>query len=414
MTATSTAAILHDRCGRRSSGVGASYRIRVIRTHRTGPRALRLAAALVGVATAVVAGAAPAQAVVSQRPMPGPAFNGTVWATVYAGDTVYVGGEFTEAIVDGRRVARSRLAAVSARTGALLDWAPTADGTVRALAVAGGSVYAAGQFTTMNATKRDSLARVDARTGALHATYRHTILGKPYALAAASGRLFLGGAITAVNGQTRTRLAAFDLSTGALDATWRPTADDQVEVLTAARGRVYVGGKFHRINGAGNTRRLAALSPTSGRVISGFRAGADYITYGIAVSGSRVYAVHGGQGGRLVAYESTGSRRWTLTMDGDPRAVAVLGDTVYVGGHFDHVCRSARTGDHGLCLDGSIDRVKLAATDGSGQLRPWTAHGNGVIGVLALAASPTLGQLAAGGAFTTINGASQKRFARFG
>jgi hypothetical protein len=57
--------------------------------------------------------------------------------------------------------------------------------------------------------------------------------------------------------------------------------------------------------------------------------------------------------------------------------------------------------------------VKLAATDTGGTLRDWTANGNGVIGVLALAASPGLGRLAAGGAFTMINGASQKRFALF-
>jgi hypothetical protein len=362
----------------------------------------------------VIVGATPARAVVSQRPVPGPTFNGTIWTTVYAGDTVYVGGDFTAAIVAGRQVPRSRLAAIDATTGALRGWAPRADGQVRALAVAGGSVYVAGQFTTVNEVKRDSLARIDAGTGVLHGTFRHGISGKPYALTTGSGRLYLGGAITAVNGQARTRLAAFDLSTGALDPHWRPAADDQVEALLAAGGRVYVGGKFHKINATRDTRRLAAVSPTSGRVLTGFRAGAEYIAYGIAVDGSRVYAVHGGQGGRLIAYDSAGTRRWTVTMDGDPRAVAVLGGTVYVGGHFDNVCRTARTGDQGLCLDGSVRRVKLAATDEAGQLRSWTADGNGVVGVLALAASPGLGKLAAGGAFTTINGAPQKRFAQFG
>jgi outer membrane protein assembly factor BamB len=393
--------------------MSASYRVRVISKHRTLYRPLRLAAIVLGVFGAVVAGASPASAVVSERPAPAPTFNGTVWTTVFSGNTIYVGGDFTAAIVGGRQVARSRLAAIDATSGALLSWAPRADAGVRALAVSGGSVYAAGLFTTVNGVKRDSLARVNAGNGSLHATFKHSISGKPYALAAGSGRLYLGGAITAVNGQTRTRLAAFDLSSGALDANWRPTADDQVEALLATSGRVYVGGKFHKLNGAANTRRLAAVSPTSGSVRTDFRTGAEFITYGIAVSGSRVYAAHGGQGGRLVAYEADGSKRWTLTTDGDPRAVAVLGDTVYVGGHFDNVCRSTRTGDHGLCLDGNIRRVKLAATDTNGELRSWTADGNGVIGVLALAASPSLGRLAAGGAFTTINGTSQKRFALF-
>jgi hypothetical protein len=381
--------------------------------HRIASHPLRWVATLLGVLGAVIAGATPAEAVVSQRPAPGPTFNGTVWTAVYAGDTVYVGGDFTAAIVAGRQVPRSRLAAIDANTGALLGWAPRADGQVRAIVTAGASVYVAGRFTTVNGVKRDSLARVDAGSGALHRTFKHGISGKPYALTTGSGRLYLGGAITAVNGQTRTRLAAFDLNTGALDPGWRPAADDQVEALLATGGRVYLAGKFHKINNTRDTRRLAAVSPTSGRVVTGFRAGAEYIAYGLAVDGSRVYAVHGGQGGRLVAYDWDGTRRWTLTTDGDPRAVAVLGDTVYVGGHFDNVCRTPRTGDQGLCVDGSIRRVKLAAADETGQLRPWTADGNGVIGVLALAASPGLGKLAAGGAFTTINGASQKRFARF-
>jgi hypothetical protein len=94
--------------------------------------------------------------------------------------------------------------------------------------------------------------------------------------------------------------------------------------------------------------------------------------------------------------------------------VAVLGNTVYAGGHFDKACRTPRTGDRGVCLDGSDARIKLATLDaGDGVLQPWSADGNGVEGVLALAASPSLGLVAAGGAFTTIDGVSQKRFAQF-
>jgi hypothetical protein len=357
--------------------------------------------------------ASPAQALVSSTPASTPTFNGTVWATAHAGNTIYVGGDFTAAIVGGKSYARSRLAAINANTGALLSWAPAADAQVKALATSGGSVYAAGQFATINGVKRDSLARIDGTSGALHATFKHSISGKPYALAAGSGRLYLGGAITAVNGQTRTRLAAFNLSTGALDGTWKPTADDQVESLAATSSRIYIGGKFHKISSVSGTARLAAVSPSSGKVDSGFKPKAEYISFGVAVSSSTVYAAHGGPGGRAVAYDLTGAKKWTLTMDGDPQAVAVLGGTVYIGGHFDNVCKSARTGDQGACLDGNIKRVKLVAADTDGTVLSWTANGNGVTGVHTLSAHAGSGQLAAGGAFTTINGASQKRFALF-
>jgi Domain of unknown function (DUF5122) beta-propeller len=366
----------------------------------------------VGVGGVLCAAAVPAMAVVSSTPDTMPSFNGTVLATVYSGSTIYVGGDFTAAIVGGKQVTRTRLAAINATTGALLSWAPTADARVKALAVSGGSVYAAGAFGSVNGQKRDSLARLDAATGALSSTFKHSINGQPYALAAGNGRLYLGGSITAVDGQTRTRLAAFNLSSGALDTTWKPAADDQVEALALYGSRVYVGGKFHAIAGLRGYDRLAALNYATGKVDTGFRSRATYIAKAVSVTSSGVYAAHGGQGGRAVAYTTAGVQRWTATFDGDGQAIAAVGDTVYVGGHFDKACRSPRTGTHGVCLDGSDVRIKLAAfSAATGNLLPWTANANGVEGVLTMAT--TASKVAAGGAFTTINGKSQKRLVQF-
>ncbi|HEU4350226.1 MAG TPA: hypothetical protein VFR35_20810, partial [Actinoplanes sp.] len=208
----------------------------------------RIAAALGTVMLAVGGWATPAQAAFSATSDTLPGFNGTVLAVAYSGNTIFVGGDFTSVVANGRTVTRSRLAAVDARTGELLSWAPAADGRVKALAVSGSSVYVAGDFGTVGGQKRDSLAQLDAVGGAVASTFKHSVSGRPYALAAANGKLYLGGAITAVNGQARTRLAAFSLSGGALDTAWKPTADDQVEAITAADGRIYVGGRFHKVN----------------------------------------------------------------------------------------------------------------------------------------------------------------------
>src|ERR1043165_8361435 len=80
-------------------------------------------------------GASAGAAVVEKTPLLSPSFDGTVWAVAYSseGATVYVGGAFGKAIVNGKSITRSRLAAINAHTGALLDWAPVADNTVRAL-----------------------------------------------------------------------------------------------------------------------------------------------------------------------------------------------------------------------------------------------------------------------------------------
>jgi hypothetical protein len=341
-------------------------------------------------------------------------FNNTVWATAYAGDVIYVGGDFTAAIVGGKSYPRDRLAAINAVTGALLNWAPSADGRVLGIAAAGGAVYVVGEFATVNNVHRARLAKLDT-TGALSGGFAHTLSGVPQAVATGYGRLYLGGVFTAVDGQARSRLAAFNLASGALDGGWQPVADEQVDSIVAAQGagRVYLAGRFHTINGVSGSSRVAAVSPDTAAYDRGFRPAASYQAYAVAIGRTGVYAALGGPGGRVIGYGFSGAKQWELTTDGDVQAVTVLDDVVYFGGHFDNSCRSPRTGDKGACLDGSDRRVKLAAAGLDGALLGWTADGNGIDGVHTMAASARLGAVAAGGAFTTINGASQLRFAQF-
>jgi hypothetical protein len=353
-------------------------------------------------------------AVAKVAPDPLPTFNGTVLATAYAGETLYVGGDFTSVTAGGRTVARSRLAAVNARTGALLGWAPAADSTVRAIAVSGRAVFVGGAFTAISGTRRDGLARLDAGNGAVHNSFKQSLTGMPYSLAVANGRLYAGGNMTSLNGQAIHRLAAFDPNTGATVAGWRPRADNTVESVVPVGRRIYVGGQFRSISGASGTRNLAAVT-TTGAVDTGFTSRAREVVHAIAVGASGIYAAMGGPGGRLGAFTTSGAARWTLTMDGDAQAVAVLDKVVYIGGHYDNVCKSARTGDKGSCIDGNTRRVKLAAAnEAGGALLPWNPVGNGSHGVHTMAANGKLHKVAAGGAFTTIGGASRSRLAQFG
>ncbi len=382
-------------------------------TYRDKLRKVQRVATALGLAgTLVAGGATPTQAAFSATPDTLPAFNGTVRAVAYSGTKLYVGGDFTSVMVKGKLQARNRLAAIDARTGALLNWTPAADGRVKAIAVSGSSVYVAGDFTAVSGQRRDSLARLDATTGAVSSTFRHSVGGRPYAVAAGNGRLYVGGTINSVNGQARGRLAAFNLSTGALDNAWRPSVDSQVEAITVASGRVYVGGRFRKVNNTSGYDRLVALEPSTGRIVPGFRPKSRVNANAITVRGDRIYTANGGQGGTATAYSTTGALRWTATFDGDAQAVAVYGNTVYVGGHFDKACRTARTGIQGVCLDGANSRVKLVAlSTATGNLQSWTADANGVEGVLAMAAGA--GFIAVGGAFTTVNGAPTKRLAQF-
>lgn len=375
---------------------------------------VRRAAVTSAAALAACAAAQPALAAVGTTARMAPSFNGSVYAIAYRGNTVYVGGSFTSTTVGGRTASRERLAAFDARTGALLDWAPRADDTVRALAVSGPSVYAAGDFDRVSGRERDSLARIDAGSGAV-GTFRHGIDGSPRALAVGNGRLYLGGTFNRVDRQDRQRLAAFSLTTGELDEKWTPTADDTVYSLAYSDSKVYLGGSFHRTDDARSTLRLSAVDATSGELDSGFRPSPPAVVHSVAVDGANVYAAMGGQGGSAAAYhKSTGRTRWLRVFDGDAQAVAVLDGTAYVGGHFDRACTTGETGAHGTCSQGSTSRVKLAAVNGDGSLAGWAPQANGIVGVRTIAVDRNHGTVAAGGDFTTIGGRAQRRFASFG
>jgi outer membrane protein assembly factor BamB len=372
------------------------------------------AKSLVGVLTCLaksVAAPTPAAAAVSASPRSTPSFNGTVYAVAYRGDTVYVGGSFTVASSNGRAFAREKVAAFSASTGALLPWAPSVKGTVKALAVSGDAVYLAGDFYWIGGGHRDGLARLDATTGALTG-FDHSVRGEAAALTIGGGRLYVGGRFSAVDSMPRGNLAAFSLATGALDRGWRAAADNRVEAVLAVGNRVYVAGNFRRVNRAGGTPRLAAVNAASGELDPRFRPQAPAVIFGLAADPSGVYAATGGPGGRATAYTSGGAVRWTHLFNGDLHAIVVVGGIAYVGGHFDTACRRPSTIRQLGCLGGKISRVKLAALDSRGGLAPWNPHANGIVGVRALASNGR--QVAAGGAFTAVGGIRHEYYAAFG
>jgi outer membrane protein assembly factor BamB len=369
---------------------------------RTGHE-LVVVAAVVAALGLLLASPSPAAAELSTMPDEGTVqTNGRVNTILVVGDRIYLGGQFT--YVNG--VPRSRLAAIDASTGELTDWAPRASTVVRALAASpdGRRIYVGGDFRSVSGvTGLSYLAAIDASTGAVDASWKPQANYAVRTLATLGDRVYIGGDFLTINGQSRQRLAAVNGVTGELDPDWHPVADARVRtLLPSPDGKtVYAGGHFLSINGRTRTR-LAALNAAVGNLRSWSPAIDPHgPVIDLEVSGGRVYTAEGGPGGTVEAYNaSTGARLWSQSADGDAQAVAILGDELYVGGHFDKV--------------GGVPRRYFASFDAATgaldqQWAPSASDGQ----VWALEPDASRMCIYAGGEFTSISGQPHQGFAQF-
>jgi outer membrane protein assembly factor BamB len=342
-------------------------------------------------------------ATLSNSSDPVPQTNGRVNIIAVSGDTVYIGGSFTEVITqDGVAVARSRLAAINANTGKLKDWTPQVNRPVSALAVKGARVYAGGVFTRAGGKRHNYVALIDAATGEVDHTFDAGTDLPVRALAASGGLLYLGGEFGTVNGEVRSRLARVDGITGELDSNWTPAADGPVRTLELSPDsvRLYAGGEFTTISGK-TRRNLAALVASTGELdTSWLRDYPGRPVYDVEASGTRVYVAGGGTGGGAAAFDaSTGALLWSLKGDGDFQAVAYLDGQVYFGGHF-------RVLD-----DGTRRKRLLAVAANTGVLSEWNPKADH--GVWALEEDALNTRIYAGGDFTKVSGQPREGFAQF-
>jgi hypothetical protein len=293
---------------------------------------------------------------------------------------------------------------VEADTGAPVPaWNPGANGAVRALATDGQRVYVGGTFTVIDGVARSRLAAVDANSGWLDQNFRADANGEVRSLLLASGKLYSGGLFTTVNGAQRVRLAAVDPVSGRLNTAWRPTASWAVNAMVTVPGTtsIALGGEFSSITG--QARRYLAMVDASTGAVRPWAPPADCINSAnpcvvrsIAATASLVYAAVSGPGGRLSAYDVTsGVRRWSQYGDGDVQAVALVGGTIYGGGHFGPL--------FGRQDGANQTRYGLAAMDAvTGRLTPFAPTVTGGYGIWSILAEPE--GLRIGGVFTSVNG----------
>ncbi|MBI5710259.1 MAG: PQQ-binding-like beta-propeller repeat protein [Candidatus Eisenbacteria bacterium] len=340
---------------------------------------------------------------VDQRP-PNWLFPPGVAELEISGDTLYVGGRFTE--IGGQQ--RNGLAAIDLQTRSVTAWAPQViplssvqPAQIDDLHIRGTTLYACGLFRSLGGrviSGDGSVGAVDTRTG-LATAWDPRPNGGVLALGMSDEAIYVGGGYTSIGPEWvwRHGLAALDLTTGRATL-WDPNPDEAYVLSLAASGNtVYVGGSFSRVGGQPRAN-LAAFDVRDG-TLTPWNPAPNGGVVALEASGNTIYA--GGQftgiGGQprryLAAVDSaTGAATpWDPDPDDFVEAITAAGNIVYAGGWFAHMR--------------GLPRKTLAAIDpATGETRDWDAYGSGVVDAIAVKEDTIF----VGGMFSSLGGRSKR------
>jgi uncharacterized delta-60 repeat protein/prepilin-type N-terminal cleavage/methylation domain-containing protein len=209
---------------------------------------------------------------------PGTGASSTVYAiAVQADGKVLIGGNFM--FFNGAQVDYlARLNTDGSRDTSFTAATGGAIGHVRSIAVQpDGKVVIGGEFTTVNGTTRNRIARLNT-DGTLDTGFNP---GTGAAAAVESialqpdGKVVIGGAFTTVNGTGRNRIARLNAD-GTHDTAFNPGTGAAALVESVAvqpDGKVVIGGEFTTVNGT--TRNYIARLNADGTLDTGFTPGSN-------------------------------------------------------------------------------------------------------------------------------------------
>ncbi len=316
-----------------------------------------------------------------------PGADGTVRAIAVSGNTVYVGGEFTQA---GGEV-RIRLAAINAITGTANFWNPNANNSVYSLAVAGNTVFIGGDFTNVAGASRSRLAAVRSDNGAL-IPWNTSANGRVNALVVHDNVVYAGGAFTTAAGSNRSRIVAINASSGEV-LPWNPGANGDIETLAIGNNAIFVGGHFTSIAGT-SRNRLAVLDINTSAVL-GWNPNMDNFVRTLLVRDEVVYAGgdFGSVGGnssfkRLVALGSNGA----VIPGATPSASSTVQTLAYSEGKI-------FTGSSSGFIGGDSRQNAAAFDKITGAIRPWSPNPVGEVLDMKIAENTIF----LGGTFSSLN-----------
>jgi hypothetical protein len=333
-----------------------------------------------------------------------PDANGSVFAIVSSGTTVFVGGSFTT--IGG--ISRNGLAAINGSTGAVLSWNPNPDrdgggAMVRALALSsdGNSLFVGGLFSTIGGQTRHHLAKIDIATGNADASWDPDVSGiegvEKMSVSTGDTVYFYGKDFTTINGSvSRPGSIAAVKGTGTGEATafnpdgFIPITTRYIQVSPEG-STLYLGYNSQNVSWSGSTRNYFAALNTSDGSVTDMNPLFNQGVFCSVIIGHTIY--FGGQftsinGSfdvqKLAKFDASGGwsnatlvTTWNntsaTTPDGDIRAICYSTNgsepLLYIAGGFFAI--------------GTTDRFKLAAVKASdASVQSWDPAGSGVQGGL--------------------------------
>lgn len=276
--------------------------------------------------------------------------NGGITSLAAAGGRLFVGGSFTA--VNGRP--RSNLAAVSLRSGALLDrFRAATDRPVLAVAATASTAFAGGLFASVGGVSTGPLVALDARTGRTRQRFAQVesrwrgftggvcrfFGGRSVvrALAISDGRLYLGGVFSSIGGERRAHLAAVALSTGKVDVGFSKgnvNCAGEVRAIVPDAQRLLVGGIVRSVGGL-PMRGVAAVSKRTGAPDPRFAkryVGATATAQALAEGPDAIYAYFGwGQPSVTKLSRDSGAVLGQIRVGQNIRSMVAVPGRVYLG-----------------------------------------------------------------------------------
>jgi hypothetical protein len=275
---------------------------------------------------------------------------GIVYAVAVSGDNVYVGGRFgyvggvaAHNIASWNRVTR--------RWSGLRGGVEGARSVVHALALAGNDLYIGGIFTSAGGVQANGVVRYNTRNGVWspldsglskvlwnHDPGLPSIIrgGDVYALAMHGGDLYAAGDFSYVNGDSAIRhIARWD------GTSWSPLSADtigQIYTMLVHDDDIYIAGKFDRI-GSVPARNVARWS-TADRRWYALGEGPNDSAHALAWHDGALYVggsftkAGGIDAGRIARWDGSAWSAVGAGFDGNVHTLASDGRILYAGGEF--------------------------------------------------------------------------------